>query len=74
MAELPVVSCREAIKAFKKIGYQVVRQRGSHFRLHHPERRPITIPNYRRLSKGLLRKILRDAQLSVGEFRALLGD
>ena len=72
MAELPVVSCRVAIKTFEKIGYQVVRQRGSHFRLHHPERRPITIPNYRTISRGLLRKILRDAEVSASEFTDLL--
>lgn len=35
MTGLPVVSAKDAIKAFMKIGYQVVRQRGSHIRLHH---------------------------------------
>jgi len=33
MAKLPVISGVEAIKAFEKIGYRVVRQKGSHVRL-----------------------------------------
>lgn len=30
MATLPVISGREAVKAFEKIGFKVHRQRGSH--------------------------------------------
>ncbi|MFH1245659.1 MAG: type II toxin-antitoxin system HicA family toxin, partial [Candidatus Omnitrophota bacterium] len=30
MPKLPLISAKEAIKAFEKIGYQVIRQRGSH--------------------------------------------
>ena len=37
MAELPVVSGREAVKAFGRIGYVVDRQRGSHIILRQAE-------------------------------------
>jgi len=72
VAKLPSVSEKIAVKAFTKIGYNVVRQKGSHVRLLHPNRKPLTIPNHRLLGKGLLRKLLRDARLSVDDFIDLL--
>jgi len=38
-AKLPVVSGQEAIRAFQRLGYEVVRQRGSHIRFIVPTRR-----------------------------------
>lgn len=73
--KLPLVSGQQAIRAFEKIGYRVVRQRGSHVRLRddvntdHP---PLTVPMKRQLKPGLLRKLLRDANLTVAEFVDLL--
>jgi predicted RNA binding protein YcfA (HicA-like mRNA interferase family) len=72
MPKLPVVSGQEAIKTFEKIGYQVTRKRGSHFRLYHPSKQPLTIPDHKELGSGLLRKLLRDAEISMGEFIKLL--
>ena len=74
MPKLPVVSGDEAVKAFRRIGYTAVRQRGSHIRLHHPSdssRKPLTIPRHKELGRGLLRKILRDANLTPEEFSDL---
>ena len=72
MPKLPLVSGKTAIKAFIRIGYRIVRQRGSHIRLYHPNRRPLTIPDHKVLGKGLLRKLLRDAELSIEDFIKLL--
>lgn len=72
MAKLPSVSGKIAIKAFVKIGYSIARQRGSHVRLLHLNRKPLTIPNHKLIGKGLLRKLLRDAQLPVDDFINLL--
>lgn len=72
MAKLPLISGKTAVKVFVKIGYRQVRQKGSHIRLHHLERRPLTIPDHKVLGKGLLRKLLRDAELSVEDFIKLL--
>ena len=72
---LPVVSGREAIRVFERLGYGVVRQRGSHIRLRHatdPSRKPLTIPDHRALKPGLLRHLMRDAQVDPEEFRRLL--
>ena len=75
MPKLPVVSGDQAVKAFQELGYVVVRQRGSHIRLHHPtdaRRKPLTVPRHDEIGRGLLRKLLRDAQLTVEEFAGLL--
>jgi len=71
MTQLPVLKGREIIAALSKIGYTPNRQRGSHIRLEYPGRKSITVPNHI-VGRGLLRKILRDARLTVEEFRGLL--
>lgn len=73
--KLPVVSGRQVIRVLEHLGYQPVRQRGSHIRLRDesdPEHLPITVPDHRTLKPGLLRQILRDANLTVDEFVNLL--
>jgi predicted RNA binding protein YcfA (HicA-like mRNA interferase family) len=74
VSELPVVSGREAVTAFGKVGYAVDRQRGSHIivRQTDPPHRRLTIPDHRELRKGTLRALIRQAGLSVEEFVALL--
>ena len=72
---LPSVSGRKLIRVLKQIGYDIVRQRGSHIRLRDeadPDHLPLTVPNHKTVKPGLLRKILRDANLSVDEFIDLL--
>lgn len=74
MAKLPVVSGRDAVKVFEKIGYRIVRQRGSHIRLRdndNERHRPLTVPDHKELRPGLLRALIRDADLTVEEFEAL---
>ena len=73
--QLPVISGREAVRAFQRLGYEVVRQRGSHIRLRHrqdPQRQPLTVPDHDTLKPGLLRRLIRDAQLDVEGFLELL--
>ena len=74
MSKLPVVSGREVVKALESIGYDFDHQRGSHIILRHsqPPHRRITVPDHREVAKGTLRSIIRQAGLSVDEFRALL--
>jgi predicted RNA binding protein YcfA (HicA-like mRNA interferase family) len=70
--KLPLLSGREICKALEKLGYVKVRQRGSHIRLKCPGRKSVTVPNYKEVSQGLLRKILRDAEITIEEFLKLL--
>lgn len=71
---LPVVSGSEAVKAFRRIGYEVDVQEGSHMILRHsePPHRRLSVPNHKELAKGTLRTLIRDAGLTVQEFVDLL--
>jgi predicted RNA binding protein YcfA (HicA-like mRNA interferase family) len=74
VSKLPVVSGPDAVKALRRIGYEVDHQTGSHLILRRttPPHRRLTVPNHRELAKGTLRAIIREAGLTVDEFTALL--
>jgi len=72
--KLPVVSGSEAVKAFRKVGYEFDEQHGSHMILRHadePHRR-LSVPNHKELAKETLRALIREAGLTVDEFASLL--
>ena len=73
MSKLPVASGAECVKALGKVGFIFFRQRGSHItmvRKSPPSQ--TTIPNHKELDRGMLRAIIRQAGLTVEEFRELL--
>ena len=75
MAKLPLISAIELIKIFKKIGFKVTRQEGSHIFLRHEDGRTTTVPNHpgEKLDRGLLNKIIKkDIKISREEFENLL--
>jgi len=70
---LPVVSGARLVRVLEKLGWEVARQRGSHVRLRHAERRILlTVPLHRELRRKTLDGILKDAKLSREELRRLL--
>ena len=74
MTRLPVCSGAEAIAAFERAGWQVVRRRSSHVTLGKPDWLHIlTVPMHDELGPGLLRGLIRKAGLTVEEFTNLLG-
>ena len=72
--KLPVISGSEAVKAFRKLGYEFDEQHGSHIILRHadPPHRRLCVPNHTELAKGTLRALIREAGLTVDEFVRLL--
>ncbi len=60
------------IAALQRLGYRVARIRGSHVWLVCPGRVPIPVPKHRQLGRGILRKIIHTANISVEEFIELL--
>lgn len=65
----PMLNAKNILKALKNNGFQTVRQKGSHVRLRHQDGRITTIPIHsgQDIGKGLLRKILRDTELTINE-------
>jgi predicted RNA binding protein YcfA (HicA-like mRNA interferase family) len=74
VSQLPLVSGREVVKALEKIGYRFDRQRGSHMVLRQadPPHRRLTVLDHAEVAKGTLRAIIRQAGLTVEEFKNLL--
>ena len=74
MSQLPVVSGRQVVKALRNIGYEFDHQRGSHIVLRHtdPPHRRLTVPDHDEMAKGTLWAIVRQAGLTVDQFKALL--
>lgn len=73
---LPTVTGRQVLRALERVGFIVDRVVGSHHILAHPEdpRRAVTVPGHgaRDLKPGTLRNIIRQAGLTIEEFRGLL--
>ena len=74
MPKLPAITANEVIKALEKRGFYRVRQKGSHVQLKNEDNLVVTVPIHKgkTLGRGLLRKILRDANLTVEELIELL--
>lgn len=72
MPPLPVISGREAVKAFQKLGFLFHHQRGSHIVLYHPNGRHLSVPDHKELDRGTLRALIRGAGLTVDNFVDLL--
>lgn len=73
MSKLPRLSGRECVKALAKAGFYQKRQHGSHIILRRDNRfAQLVVPDHKELDRGTLRAILRQADLSVDEFNALL--
>ncbi|MDP2845808.1 MAG: type II toxin-antitoxin system HicA family toxin [Candidatus Methanoperedens sp.] len=61
MTKLPVVSSKQLIKVLYKLGYSVVKQRGSHIKLKKDTiagTHSITVPEHHEIAKGTLNDIL----------------
>jgi predicted RNA binding protein YcfA (HicA-like mRNA interferase family) len=71
MPKLPVVSGAEVVRALEHMGFNVVRQRGSHMVLRRGSAGCV-VPNHRELKVGTLSGILKQAGVSVDEFIAAL--
>ena len=53
---------------------EIARQKGSHARFEHADGRATTLPLHadQDIGRGLFRKILRDIEMSIEDFRKLL--
>jgi len=71
MDKIPLLSAKKVFKILKKLGFEQVRQQGSHVFFRHADGRTTIIPNHpgETLDRGLLNKIIKkDLQLSREDF------
>ena len=73
MPKLPRVTPAELVRALARAGFVRDHQKGSHLTLRHLDGRRAIVPMHRRvLPTGTTHEILKQAGLSVEEFRGLL--
>jgi len=74
MARLPRVTAKEIASALKKLGFSLARHSGSHAIYKNADGLRATIPMHGStvLHPKIVKTILKDAGLSVGELRDLL--
>jgi predicted RNA binding protein YcfA (HicA-like mRNA interferase family) len=74
MTSLPSVTGKALIAALQNAGFRVVRVKGSHHFLRHPDGRATVVPVRagETIGPGLLAKVLRDCDLSREQFQQLL--
>jgi len=70
----PAVTGLALIKALRKLGFEVVRKKGSHRFLQHPDGRCTVVPVHRGevIGKGLFAQILRDCEVTRKEIQKKL--
>ena len=71
MTKLPLLTAKEMAKILKKLGFELLRQEGSHMFFENPDGRTTVIPNHggEEIDRGLLNKIVKhDLQLTREEF------
>lgn len=72
MPKLPVLSGAEVVTALERLGFEQLRQRGSHVVLRKGSAGTV-VPLHREVKLGTLNGILRQAQVSADDFLAALG-
>jgi len=74
MPRLPRLRGREVIAALRRAGFIVLRVRGSHYFLQHPDGRRTVVPVHSGeiVGPGLLNKILKDAEIEAEAFESWL--
>lgn len=67
---LPVLKPKEVVAILERLGFTMVRQRGSHQQFRHSDGRATTVPVHgsRDLSPILLRQICKDILITTDEF------
>ncbi len=70
MGTVPVLRPQEVVKRLSDLGFDEVRQRGSHKQFRHTDGRVTTVPFHkgRDISPTLLRRIAKDVGLTIQEF------
>ena len=69
----PLLSGREIVRIFRKLGYRRISQKGSHIKIRHDGKEiTLIIPDHREVDRWTLKGILQDAGLSTGKFLSLL--
>jgi predicted RNA binding protein YcfA (HicA-like mRNA interferase family) len=72
-SNIPVVPGAKVLKALESVGFTVIRVRGSHHFMRHPDGRVAVVPVHKEdVPRGTMGDILASTGLTPDEFRKLL--
>ncbi len=71
MSKFPAITGAQIRKALFRLGFDLIRVKGSHHFLRHPDGRCTVVPIHRgeTIGRGLLAQILRDCELTREELQ-----
>ncbi|HLF08303.1 MAG TPA: type II toxin-antitoxin system HicA family toxin [Dehalococcoidia bacterium] len=71
MRRTPIVDFRTMERVLFRLGFEHVRQKGSHVFYRHPDGRTTTLPHHsgRDLGRPLIREVLREMELTLEQFQ-----
>ena len=74
MTSYSALTGKQVIAALQRLGFEVVRTRGSHHFVRHPDGRATVVPAHsgETIGRGLMTKILRDVELTREELQRVL--
>lgn len=75
MSDVPLLSYVQIINTLKRLGFIVVRQKGSHIRLHkrvYDKALKLTVPAHKPVRPNTLRQILKQGEITLDEFKDAL--
>ena len=69
MSKLTIIPSKDMVRILEILGFEEVRQKGSHKNFKHNDGRTTVVPFHGEdLGRGLIRKILKDVEISVEEY------
>lgn len=74
MTTFPSITGSRLVRVLRKMGFEVIRIKGSHHFLQHPDGRCTVVPLHRgeSIGRGLLSQILRDCDIARDELEKML--
>ncbi|MFQ6083679.1 MAG: type II toxin-antitoxin system HicA family toxin [Candidatus Aminicenantia bacterium] len=74
MSKLQLIDAKRMEKLLFLLGFEKVRQKGSHVFYRHPDGRVTTVPHHkgRVLARPLIREILKEIELTINEYNEYL--
>jgi len=72
MSKLTIISSKDMAKVLESLGFKEIRQKGSHKSYKHADGRTTVVPFHGEdLGRGLIRKILKDIEITPDEYEEL---
>jgi predicted RNA binding protein YcfA (HicA-like mRNA interferase family) len=74
MNKILPIPAKEVVKALENIGFEQIRQKGSHLFLRHPDGRTTIVPMHptEKIGRGMINKIIKDAKITREEWIELI--